>query len=192
MATVSKDGTWKFWDIDGEGKRVCACACGEEYLKDDYGLPLFPVRYQMREDPRLLQSEKLVEQVSMSSLCALSPDARVVAVAVTTSIYLYSTSSGELLNTLSNVHGGREMKMQFLPEQDPFACDHLLFRSPDEITSLSWEPSSLHLASAGGADRHIRLWRNAPGQKELVRELEARIPKATSEPLKAGLHVYPR
>ncbi len=65
------------------------------------------VRYQLREDPRLLRSEKLAVAVSGPSLCAVSPDARIVAVAVAMSIYLYSSSTGELMDTLSSVHGGK-------------------------------------------------------------------------------------
>jgi len=134
MVTVSKDGTWKFWDID--------------------------VRYHLREDPRLLQSAGVPE--AGLSLAALSPDGRVAAISANTSLFLYSTSSGKCMETLSNVHG-------------------------DTISDLCWEPSSLYLASAGGSDRHIRLWHNTPGQKELIRDLEAKIPKATSEPFKRRL-----
>ena len=52
------------------------------------------------------------------------------------------------------------------------------------ISDLCWEPSSLYLASAGGEDRHVRLWHNVPGMKQLIIDLEAKLPKASSEPLK--------
>lgn len=55
------------------------------------------------------------------------------------------------------------------------------------ITSLVWEPTSLYLASAGGADRHIRLWHNAPGLRELIRDCQAKLPKASSEALKVAI-----
>ena len=60
-------------------------------------------------------------------------------------------------------------------------------RWTDAITALVWEPASVYLASAGGSDRHIRLWHNAPGKRELIKELQAKIPKTTSEPLKVGM-----
>ena len=126
---------------------------------------------------------------------ALAPDARVVGVAVKTSIFLFSSSSGELMETLSNVHGGVCLSVVHLPKKSsenpkpffkvlsPVKIRGILL-STDTITSLVWEPSSLYLASAGGADRHIRLWYNAPGLKELIKELQPKIPKASSEPLK--------
>ena len=52
------------------------------------------------------------------------------------------------------------------------------------ISALCWDPSSLYLVSAGGDDRHIRVWHNTPGMQQLLLDLEARLPKATSEPLK--------
>lgn len=52
------------------------------------------------------------------------------------------------------------------------------------ISALVWDPSSRYLVSAGGEDKHIRVWHNTPGMKQLLIELEAKLPKASSEPLK--------
>lgn len=65
---------------------------------------LHSVLYNLHEDPKLLQSGEVPERGPF--LVALAPDARVVAVAVNTSIFLFATSSRELMETLSNVHGG--------------------------------------------------------------------------------------
>ena len=54
------------------------------------------------------------------------------------------------------------------------------------VTALCWDPSSLYLVSAGGEDRHVRVWHNTGGMRELVTELEAKFPKTTSEPLKVS------
>ena len=99
MVTLSKDGTWKFWDIDGRQTH--------KFLKlvvPDFPSVSFPVRYHLSEDPKLLQSAGVPEVGR--SLVALSPDGRVAAVSTNTSLYLYSTSSGECMETLGNVHGG--------------------------------------------------------------------------------------
>ncbi len=52
------------------------------------------------------------------------------------------------------------------------------------VSALVWDPSSRYMVSAGGEDRHIRVWHNAPGMKQLLEELQDKLPKASSEPLK--------
>ena len=54
----------------------------------------------------------------------------------------------------------------------------------DTVSSLCWDSSSLYLASAGGEDRHVRVWHNHPGQRQLIQEMKAKLPKATSDALK--------
>lgn len=54
------------------------------------------------------------------------------------------------------------------------------------VSGLCWDPSSLYLVSAGGEDRHVRVWHNRAGMRELLRDLEAKLPKAASEPLKVS------
>eukprot|EP00731_Ephydatia_muelleri_P023093 Em0015g676a len=131
MASVSKDGSLKIWDIN--------------------------VRYKQREDPKQLRTASLPEQGP--SIVAISPDGRVTVVAVNCSIYIYSSISGQIIQSLTEVHGGG-------------------------ITSLAWESASMYFASSGGLDRYIRIWNNVAGQKILVDELKDKLPKATSEALK--------
>lgn len=76
MATVSKDGTWKFWDTD--------------------------VEYKKQQDPHLL----LTGQCAVLEPCriALSPDSRTVAVASGMDIVVYNTRRGEEEERFLGVH----------------------------------------------------------------------------------------
>ena len=71
-------------------------------------LPL--VQYKLSEDPKLLKTGKVQSQAD--SLISLSRDARVLAVSLSSSISVFSTSSGNLLENLDHVHKGR---FEFLP-----------------------------------------------------------------------------
>lgn len=62
------------------------------------------VRYKLSEDPALLTTGNIPE--SGSTVVALAPDSRVVAVAVDSSLFLFSSSSGEMMEKLVDVHGG--------------------------------------------------------------------------------------
>ncbi|XP_037231052.1 transducin beta-like protein 2 isoform X2 [Falco biarmicus] len=77
MATVSKDGTWKFWDTD--------------------------VEYKKQQDPYLLLTGKC--EVTEPCRIALSPDARVVAISSGTDIVVYNTRRGEEEERFLGVHG---------------------------------------------------------------------------------------
>ena len=57
----------------------------------------------------------------------------------------------------------------------------LIFRVLDVITAIAWHPNSRYLATAGGADRHIRVWHNAAGVKVLIDDLEGRLYRAKSD-----------
>ena len=61
----------------------------------------------------------------------------------------------------------------------------------DLISCVCWDPASHYLVSAGGEDRHIRVWNNYPGKKLLLQELKGELPKATSDALKVHVHVHP-
>ncbi|XP_030818778.1 transducin beta-like protein 2 [Geospiza fortis] len=76
MATVSKDGTWKFWDTD--------------------------VEYKKQQNPLLL----LTGQCAVLEPChiALSPDGHTVAVASGTDIVVYNTRRGEEEERFLGVH----------------------------------------------------------------------------------------
>jgi len=66
----------------------------------------------------------------------------------------------------------------------------LLFLS-DDITAIAWHPSSRYLATAGGADRQIRVWHNAAGIKVQIEDLEGRINRARNENVKVKLqHIW--
>lgn len=45
------------------------------------------------------------------------------------------------------------------------------------------------MISIGSGDRHICLWHNTPGQKELISDLEAKIPKTSSKPFKVCVEI---
>lgn len=77
MATVSKDGTWKFWDTD--------------------------VEYKKQQDPYLLLTGKC--EVTEPCHIALSPDAHVAAISCGTSIIVYNTRRGEEEERFVGVHG---------------------------------------------------------------------------------------
>ena len=75
---------------------------------------LFLVRYHLSEDPKLLNSAEVPELKSCNSTrIAISPDARVVAVAIsnedTSSIYLYptATDSGAERISILAIHRGK-------------------------------------------------------------------------------------
>lgn len=65
---------------------------------------LFSVCYKLHEDPKLLLTGQLPG--SGSTIVALAPDAKVVAMAINFSLYIFCTSSGEVMEKLLDVHGG--------------------------------------------------------------------------------------
>ncbi|XP_031553356.1 transducin beta-like protein 2 isoform X2 [Actinia tenebrosa] len=81
MATVSKDGTWRVWDID--------------------------VEYSKQEDPHLLLTGIYDASCNVyeNMLIAMSPDAYVTAISMGRSLALFSTENGNLEEFLEEVHG---------------------------------------------------------------------------------------
>jgi WD40 repeat protein len=134
MATASKDGTWKFWNTD--------------------------VRYRLSEDPKLLTTGEIPE--TGSTAVAVAPDSRVVAISVDTSLFIFSSSSGDMMEKLVDVHG-------------------------DVVSCLCWDPTSQYLVSAGDSDRHIRVWHNHSGRRVHLSEMKAELPKANSDAMKRRL-----
>ena len=63
------------------------------------------VQYRLSEDPKLLMTGKIPLPPEDTCL-SLSPDSRVVAISVNFSIYIYSTATGNLLESLDNIHKG--------------------------------------------------------------------------------------
>ena len=72
------------------------------------------VRYRLREDPTLLQTGRLPERDPATTV-ALAPNSNVVAVAISSSLFIFSTSSGDLMERLENVHGGEQITSTSLP-----------------------------------------------------------------------------
>ncbi len=100
---MSKDGTWKLWDIDGESVyyTVTYNDCHTILLHTH----THTVRYNLNESPKLLHTVPLPDK-GTRSIIALSPDAKVVAVSCHTSLHLYLSSTGTLAQSLPDVHRG--------------------------------------------------------------------------------------
>ena len=64
-----------------------------------------PVRYRMQEETRCLRVMSL-DPAQAPNHVALSPDGLVIAVAINTSVSLYSCNTGELIERLINIHNG--------------------------------------------------------------------------------------
>ena len=58
--------------------------------------------------------------------------------------------------------------------------------SSDEVTSVAWHPSSRYLATAGGADKHIRVWHNAAGLKVQIDDLQGKLYRSKSDTIKVN------
>uniref|UniRef100_A0A0B6ZZF9 Uncharacterized protein n=1 Tax=Arion vulgaris TaxID=1028688 RepID=A0A0B6ZZF9_9EUPU len=85
MASVSKDGTWKYWDTD--------------------------VRYEMGQDPKLLFTGLVSSDGPMK--IALSPDGRTAAVGASTSISFWDAVSGKEESVLESVHAESMTALSF-------------------------------------------------------------------------------
>ncbi|XP_074635815.1 transducin beta-like protein 2 isoform X3 [Acropora palmata] len=81
MATVSKDGTWKIWDID--------------------------VEFTKKQDPHLLITGIYDASFNIydNMLISMSPDAYVTAITKGRSVVLFNTENGHLEEILQDVHG---------------------------------------------------------------------------------------
>ncbi|XP_067034291.1 transducin beta-like protein 2 isoform X3 [Acropora muricata] len=81
MATVSKDGTWKIWDID--------------------------VEFTKKQDPHLLITGIYDASFNIydNMLISMSPDAYVTAITMGRSVVLFNTENGHLEEILQDVHG---------------------------------------------------------------------------------------
>ncbi|CAG2251092.1 TBL2 [Mytilus edulis] len=85
MASVSKDGTWKYWDTN--------------------------IRYELSQDPYLLTTGSI--HCEIPSHISLSPDGRSVAVGGDNSIGFYNAVSGEEEEVLKNIHDGFITELSF-------------------------------------------------------------------------------
>ncbi|KAF5270605.1 hypothetical protein FQA39_LY01343 [Lamprigera yunnana] len=109
IASVSKDGTWKVFDTK--------------------------VDYKRGEDPRLQITGKYKNNGNGAKI-ALSPNAEVVAIATSSSISFFSTTTGELHNTIENIFNGN-------------------------ITSIMFDSTGKLVLVSG--DKHIRVFHNVTG-----------------------------
>lgn len=126
VATLSKDGTWILWNI------------GADIKKGDSPKVLFTADLPVKSSNPVLK---------------ISPDGHVIAIGLSSTIYIYSGTDGEVLEVLDAVHHG-------------------------SVVSLVWSPDNQFLLSVGGGERHIRVWYNIPGLKIAIRELEDKRPEA--------------
>ncbi|XP_063396087.1 transducin beta-like protein 2 [Mytilus trossulus] len=85
MASVSKDGTWKYWDTN--------------------------IRYELSQDPYLLTTGSI--HCEIPSHITLSPDGRSIAVGGDNSIGFYNAVSGEEEEVLKNIHDGFITELSF-------------------------------------------------------------------------------
>uniref|UniRef100_H2YEE4 Uncharacterized protein n=1 Tax=Ciona savignyi TaxID=51511 RepID=H2YEE4_CIOSA len=134
MVTVSKDGSWRFYDTG--------------------------VEYEKGQEPYLLHTGEFhISDCSIDKdfcIVALSPDARVVAVACMNNIIVFSTASGQVEVEFKEVH-------------------------TEIITALIFDIAGRYILSSG--DKHVRVFHNVLGYKETIRELEEKIrpiPSASS------------
>lgn len=86
MATISKDGTWKFFNTK--------------------------IEFEKGEDPHLLLSGNY-KPFGNSAHLALSPNGEVVAIATGSNLHLFSTHTGICDKTISNVYSGSITRVLF-------------------------------------------------------------------------------
>jgi WD40 repeat protein len=79
LATCSKDGTWKMWNID--------------------------VRYAQKEDPKIIYSVTVGKPVEH---IALSPDGSVVVISFEGQLHFYAAADGSLIDSVPRAHYGGE------------------------------------------------------------------------------------
>jgi len=135
MVTVSKDGTWRLYNTD------------IEFSKGQLATVLTTGKWTNGHQPAHV---------------ALSPDLNVVAIGTDSSIYIYSTSSGELLSELKGVHNA------------PIRC-------------IRFDPTSRFLLSTG--DKYVRVFHNVPGFKVSISQLTAKLREASGQALKERIQL---
>ncbi|CAK8697976.1 transducin beta-like protein 2 [Clavelina lepadiformis] len=125
MITVSKDGTWRFYDTQ--------------------------IEYDKGQEPYLLNSGEINvcgnPLLENYTFIALSPDARVAAVANINNIGVFSTRTGVKHVEFKEVHA-------------------------ELITAITFDIAGRYLLSTG--DKHIRIFHNILGYKEKIIDLEAK------------------
>lgn len=133
-ATVSKDGTWNVYNID--------------------------VSWELNGDPKLLTSGTV--PVSGPAYIAMSPDGKIIAVSVGTSVYMYNTDTTQLMETLEDIHS-------------------------DTITKMFFSDTGAVLYTAGN-DKSVRVWLNRPGMLRDIEHWKESLTKATNSSHKDRLN----
>ena len=81
------------------------------------------------------------------------------------------------MQSLTDVHGGKHTIC---------TAKNCFLNISDVLLSVCWDPASLYLVSAGGGDRHVRVWHNLPGRRLQLQEMRTELVKASSDALKVG------
>lgn len=141
MATVSRDGFYRVFDTKVEFERgqdpvlVASGPCGRLPDPEQEGCP----------PPKV----------------AISPDGRVVAVAASRDVRIFSASApAEMVGELSSIHAA-------------------------PVTNLTFDAESKWLITSG--DKHLRVFHNVPGHKLALQELRANLGVAKTEGAKERL-----
>lgn len=113
------------------------------------------IEYNKGQEPYLLRSCSYASLPD--SLIALSPDGRTISVCTKSTISIYSAVNGEMQAKLEEIH-------------------------PDPIKSLMFSPDGHYILAAAG--RHIRIFNNTPGYKNLILGLEEAKRTASSQTMK--------
>ncbi|XP_023232960.1 transducin beta-like protein 2 isoform X2 [Centruroides sculpturatus] len=132
MASVSKDGTWKIWDTN--------------------------IEYQKGQEPYLLKTGNFDHRGPC--LVALSPDGRTVALAMLSTVTIYSGVTGEKQSLLENIH------------EEP-------------IAALHFSADNQYLSAAAG--KHVRIFYNVLGYKNAIEDLEIKKISATGQAIRERL-----
>ncbi len=95
-----------------------------------------------------------------SSLIALSPDSKVVAIADGRNVSFFCAESGQAKGSITDLH-------------------------KEDITSICFDKESRWVVTSG--DRHIRVFHNVPGFKLKLVELRSKLPKASTAGMRERL-----
>lgn len=120
------------------------------------------IEYDKGQEPYLLKTCQHGINSKLNCLIAISPDGRTIAVAPTnaSNLYIYSAVSGELQADLKEIHY-------------------------DPIRAVQFSPVGQYIAVAVG--RHIRVFHNVPGYKNVILDLEESKRNATNSSMKDRL-----
>jgi WD40 repeat protein len=113
LATCSKDGTWKMWNIDGSCAQSHYESCNFARsrlpsLLDELNNRHCTVRYAQKEDPKVLYSVKVGKPVEH---IALSPDGSVVVISYEGQLHFYAAADGSPIDSVPRAHYGPSLSV---------------------------------------------------------------------------------